>query len=105
MENAQKWLTDKVDGDWLDKDSIIEITLFECVIHYIENESPVTENSVDWLDRILEIYNYIKFVRPLLIEYYNNISSIAAEILKKVIDDKDTIAMVDIIKYRGHLWS
>ena len=36
--NKQKWLTDKLHGKWLDKDLIIEITLIECLRHYVEEE-------------------------------------------------------------------
>ncbi len=36
--NKQKWLTDKLRGKWLDKDAIIEITLIECLRHYVEEE-------------------------------------------------------------------
>lgn len=36
--NKQKWLTDKLRGKWLDKDLIIEITLIECLRHYVEEE-------------------------------------------------------------------
>ena len=37
--NKQKWLCDKISGDWLDKDFIIEITLIECLRHYVEEEN------------------------------------------------------------------
>ena len=36
--NKQKWLVDKISGNWLDKDLIIEITLIECLRHYVEEE-------------------------------------------------------------------
>lgn len=37
--NKQKWLTDKLDrAMWLDKDVIIEITLLECLRHFVEEE-------------------------------------------------------------------
>lgn len=36
--NKQKWLCDKLSGKWLDKDAIIEITLIECLRHYVEEE-------------------------------------------------------------------
>lgn len=37
--NKQKWLCDKISGDLLDKDFIIEITLIECLRHYVEEEN------------------------------------------------------------------
>ena len=37
--NKQKWLCDKLSGKWLDKDAIIEITLIECLRHYVEEEN------------------------------------------------------------------
>lgn len=37
--NKQKWLTDKLDrAAWLDKDAIIEIVMFECLRHFVEEE-------------------------------------------------------------------
>lgn len=37
--NKQKWLCDKIGGDWLDKDWIIDITLIECLRHFVEEEN------------------------------------------------------------------
>lgn len=37
--NKQKWLCDKISGDWMDKDLIIETTLIECLRHYVEKEN------------------------------------------------------------------
>lgn len=37
--NKQKWLCDKISGDWMDKDLIIETTLIECLRHYVEEEN------------------------------------------------------------------
>ena len=37
-KNKQKWLTDKLRGEWLDKDTIIQITLLECLRNYVEEE-------------------------------------------------------------------
>ncbi len=38
MKNAQKWLTDKISGEYRDKDGIIEVVLFTCLIDYVEKE-------------------------------------------------------------------
>lgn len=37
--NKQKWLTNKLDrAAWLDKDAIIEMVMFECLRHFVEEE-------------------------------------------------------------------
>jgi hypothetical protein len=44
MKNAQKWLTDKISGEYRDKDGIIETILFACLIDYVEKE---LEGNID----------------------------------------------------------
>ena len=45
--NKQKWLTDKLDrAAWLDKDAIIEIVLFECLRHFVEEEKGLVNLSL-----------------------------------------------------------
>lgn len=44
MKNAQKWLTDKISGEYRDKDEIIETILFACLIDYVEKE---LEGNID----------------------------------------------------------
>jgi hypothetical protein len=40
----QKWLTKKIPNTWMDKTELIRVLLFECLIHYVEQE--------DGLDRM-----------------------------------------------------
>jgi len=37
----QKWLTKKIRNSWMDKDSIMEIVVLECIKHYVEKENAI----------------------------------------------------------------
>ena len=41
--NKQKWLTDKLSGEWMDKDIIIETVLVECLRHFVEEEKGLVD--------------------------------------------------------------
>lgn len=43
--NKQKWLTDKLSGEWMDKDMIIETVLVECLRHFVEEEKGLVDLS------------------------------------------------------------
>jgi hypothetical protein len=43
--NKQKWLTDKLSGEWMDKDAIIETVLVECLRHFVEEEKGLVDPS------------------------------------------------------------
>ncbi len=43
--NKQKWLTDKLSGEWMDKDMIIETVLVECLRHFVEEEKGLVDPS------------------------------------------------------------
>lgn len=79
----QKWLTQTIPNTWCDKTYLIPQLLFECLVHYVEEEkglqdqldwtSDLKEGHVtqDYLDTIYKrdaalrsAYNYIKFERP-----------------------------------------
>lgn len=48
--NKQKWLTDKLDrAAWLDKDAIIEVVMFECLRHFVEDEKGLS-NPADFAE-------------------------------------------------------
>ena len=49
--NKQKWLTDKLRGNWLDKETIIQITLLECLRNYVEEEKGLV-NPADLKEEI-----------------------------------------------------
>lgn len=80
----QRWLTKTIPKDWKDKPELIRDILFECVVHYIEEEKPnldydwskelksgfVSQDYVDkqnkWNADILKCYDYIQNIRPRL---------------------------------------
>jgi hypothetical protein len=81
----QKWLTRKIPNHWMDKDGLIELVLFECIKHYVEQEKGL-QDQLDWDDelkngfvcqeyvgrvkdvdsRLRKVYDYVKTERPAL---------------------------------------
>lgn len=81
----QKWLIKKIPNHWMDKDGLIELVLFECLIHYVEQEVGL-QDKLDWDEelkngfiseeyvanvksidgRLREAYDYVKYERPKL---------------------------------------
>lgn len=127
-KNRQKWLTDKLKGEWMDKDRIIEIVLFESLIHYAEKEDDLVFDEKGWAnerdkghvrqDTIDEIrkryeelnqaYLYLKNERPALQHQVDNWEGANIEEfveLEESLLSKDTEIMNTIVKYRGYLWS
>ena len=88
--NKQKWLCDKISGDWLDKDWIIEITLIECLRHYVEEENGL----IDPADLEEEIANGWIGNKQLarLQERYDDLSSAYEYIVTKYDKRCDVIA-------------
>lgn len=79
--NKQKWLTDKLRGKWLDKDLIIEITLIECLRHFVEEEKGL-KNPADYQEEIAK--EWIGNKRAVkLQEMYNDLSSAYEYIITK----------------------
>lgn len=81
----QRWLTKKIPTHWCDKVELIPLLLFECLVHYVEAEKGLRDNtdytedlkdgfvSQEYVDSVIvtdtelrRVYNYIKFTRPQL---------------------------------------
>lgn len=87
----QKWLTRAIPNTWCDKTTLIPQLLFECLVHYVEEEKGL-QDQLDWtsdlkdghvtqdyIDTIYKrdaalrsAYNYIKFERPELQKQHEN---------------------------------
>lgn len=127
-KNRQKWLTDKIKGDWMDKDHIIEIVLFESLIHYVEKENGLNPPQYDWSDdlrknhvtqeqvnvfkkrqkELKNAYLYLKNERPALehqVENWDGTNVNEYLTLEESLFKKDTKIMNTIVKYRGYLWN
>jgi hypothetical protein len=125
MKNAQKWLTDKISGKYKDKDQIIEIVLFQCLINYVEIE---LEGKIE-LDKINSNNSWNKFYAELK-ENYDVAKNIIPELAKKerilsntIIENKDCLdfsgirklddeteerknkILAWVVKNRGFLWT
>lgn len=79
--NKQKWLCDKISGDWLDKDWIIEITLIECLRHYVEKENGLRDPA-DYKEEIANGWIGNKQLATLQ-ERYDDLSSAYEYIVTK----------------------
>jgi hypothetical protein len=127
-KNQQKWLTDKLQGDWIDKDSIIEIVLFDSLIHYVEKEDGLNDICYDFSEELQkghvrqdtvdaiklrqkelnDVYFYLKNERPTLKNYVDNWNGTNIDefiTLEDSLLDKDTELMNTIVKYRGYMWT
>jgi hypothetical protein len=127
-KNKQKWLTDKLKGEWMDKDSIIEIALFNSLIHYVEKEDGLNDSCYDFSEELQkghvrqdtvdaiklrqkelnDVYLYLKNERPALKKQVDewdgtNINEFVA--LEDSLLNKDTELMNTIVKYRGYMWT
>jgi len=97
MRNEQKWLTDKISGVYLEKDNIIEIVLFQCIIDYVEVEldgkiklQKIEEN--DATPKLTEKWN--QFYTELK-EHYNIIKNTIPKMEKNSADLFDKISLGD----------
>lgn len=127
-KNQQKWLTDNLKGEWIDKDSIIEIVLFDSLIHYVEKEDGLNDICYDFSEELQkghvrqdtvdaiklrqkelnDVYLYLKNERPTLKNYVDNWNGTNIDefiTLEDSLLDKDTELMNTIVKYRGYLWT
>lgn len=128
MKNKQKWLTSKIKGEWKDKDFIIEIALFESLIHYVEKEGGLEYDAGDWsfelkkgyitqeeademeqrVRELRETYTYLKEERPKMVKEVDEWGTDRIEEfleIEKALYDRDTQAMFIIVKHRGTLWT
>ena len=91
--NKQKWLTDKLHGKWLDKDLIIEITLIECLRHYVEEEKGL-ENRKYLIEQATLTKKMTNEVIARLQDVYDDLSSAYEYIIAKY--DKQDEEMADL---------
>ena len=126
MKNQQKWLTSKLKGTWMDKDALLEICLFESLIHYVEKEKGLEHWGADWSEEVKNGHvdqEYVDRVqaRDALIKHcYDWIKVDRLEIVKKLetIEDwreyeqvenelyeEDSEVMRIIIQQRGYMWT
>ena len=129
-KNRQKWLTDQISGDWIDKDYIIETVLVQCLFGYVEQEKNgqlpdrgyydedikaghVTEDyakkSYAWNDAIRKVYAYFKTERAALEKEIDDAFD-ANEIQRAIkakndLYKRDTEMLNVIVKYRGYMWT
>jgi hypothetical protein len=129
-KNRQKWLTDRISGDWRDKDTIIETVLVQCLFDYVEQEMKgelpdrgyydedlkaghvsegYAEQSYAWNDAIRKVYAYFKTERAVLEKEIDE--AFAANEIQRAIKaesdlyERDTEMLSTIVKYRGYLWT
>ena len=106
--NKQKWLTDKLDrAGWLDKDAIIEITLFECLRHFVEEEKGLV-NPAEMVEEIERGFLSVDQVE-ILQQRYDDLSSAYECITGKYnlfqeLEGKDA-ALAKIWKHRKAMWT
>lgn len=127
MKNRQKWLTDKLKGDWMDKDGLLEICIFESLVHYVEKEKGlrdnldelfkeelekghVTQETVDLIKTreglLKHCYDWIKVGRVEIQKLLESIQDWKEyERIEKELYDEDSAVMKIIIELRGYMWS
>jgi len=127
-KNQQKWLTDNLKGEWIDKDQIIEIVLFKSLIHYVEKEDGLNDYAYDFSEglkqgyvrqdtvdtiklrqnELNDAYLYLKNERPALknqVDEWDGTNIVEFITLEDLLLDKDTEVMNTIVKYRGYMWT
>jgi hypothetical protein len=127
MKNQQRWLTNKLKGTWMDKDALLEICLFESLVHYVEEErglrdnldelfkeelekGHVTQETVDLIKTreglLKQCYDWIKVERPEIVKILDTIEDWKEyEKIEKELYDEDSEVMRIIIEQRGYLWT
>jgi hypothetical protein len=109
--NKQKWLCDKISGDWLDKDWIIEITMIECLRHFVEEEDGLVK-----LTTLQEQYNDLFSAYEYIVTKYDKRAEMIAN-MSTTSTVKEISAMLDtqekekedavkkIWKHYRHMWT
>lgn len=92
--NKQKWLCDKISGDWMDKDLIIETTLIECLRHYVEKENGLIDPA-DYKEAIANGWIGNKQLATLQ-ERYDDLSSAYEYIVTKYDKHDEEIANLSV---------
>lgn len=125
--NKQKWLCDKISGDWLDKDFIINITLIECLRHFVEEEKGLVnpanlqeEIAKGWIGnkqmaKLQERYDDLSSAYEYIVTKYDKEAEILASMcdcsVKEISATLDTQqkekddAIAKIWKHYKHMWT
>lgn len=126
MKNKQKWLTKELKGDWIDKDKIFEIVIFESFIHFVEEERGLDQYDSDFGKEIelgfcsqeeadsmksrKEIlswcYKYVKHDRVEMVNEMNKTMDWRKlEKMDEELYSMDTEIMKTLIENRQYLWT
>ncbi len=111
----------------MDKDALLEICLFESLVHYVEEErglrdnldelfkeelekGHVTQETVDLIKTreglLKQCYDWIKVERPEIVKILDTIEDWKEyEKIEKELYDEDSEVMRIIIEQRGYLWT
>lgn len=77
----QRWLLKSIPNSWMDKDSVMQQAIFNCITEFIEAENPA--EYTDWesderhkraWETINKVYHYIRKARPELVEEIARVS-------------------------------
>jgi len=83
-----RWVMKNIPNRWVDKDTIIETILFDCVVHYIEEEK--TFEKIEWsntpeIENMLkEIHQWVKTDRKLKFKERDAAYPPFGEVMKRV---------------------
>jgi len=116
----QYWLIKAIPKEHADKDLLIEIVLFESLIHFVENEDNLqhgrdiayyvndmqcgyfdmndVQKRIEWRQALYDTYNYLKHERKQL-EANPNWKICITEVAQK-----DKKAEETIMKFRDYMW-
>ena len=100
----QKWLTDALPNTWIDKDTVMETCIFECIKHYVEGEEALNyfessqadpgypEHQKVFDKEVKEMYQLVTITLPALEEAmtraYNKVPEWDFQRLTKKMDKK-----------------
>lgn len=130
IQPRQKWLSDKIGRVFVDKDFIIETTLFESVIHFWEmdrgeevtryqfeaieapcrSEARNPEDQEEYLERrqvyseLLECYSYAKVREQIWEEYWRSRPTDKWK-QRQLIIDRETEFLQTIVRLRKYIWT
>lgn len=132
LRPRNKWLTKKIPRTWIDKDTILEITVIECLKHYVEGEDCFnvlsTTNPPEQAAFMAEVKHYYGLTKKIdemekeletlwdkvpfdsiwkkevtKLDYEERYGKI--DRLEKEIYDLQTEIMVWVVENRGSLWT
>jgi hypothetical protein len=123
----QKWLTKQIPRAWQDKPELIRDVLFNCIVHFVEEENGLDPHGVDWseelknghvtqeyvdhnneiLDSITRCYNWIKTDRPRLEKIFNENSGGTARAVAaaNALERGDSATCRRIVHIYEYLWT